>query len=158
MPTLRNIAVLSVVVGAIALLLPTSPAQPTPRVQGSWQVQYSGMDEKWDGQRIPTATTFTVYLYELPFAGTNQPNIVGKIPGELDLAGFFQGEKFVLYRNNDAHCGGATVNRGRELIIGELLGGGRRFQAEGTGFDSSPQCGGTWTYRLSARKLSDEVP
>jgi hypothetical protein len=62
---------------------------------------------------------------------------------------------FVLYKENIDNCGGPAVNFGREVIIGEMNKKGTRFRAEGVGFDSNPGCGGTWSYQLIAKKISD---
>ncbi|MDD1748467.1 MAG: hypothetical protein LUO89_01190, partial [Methanothrix sp.] len=96
--------------------------------------------------------------YQMPTSDPAEPNLRSTLEGEEDMVGFVRGSKVVFYRNNDNHCGGPSVNLGRELIIGTVTGGGRTIIGSGMGFDSNPGCGATWNYHVVGRKISDNVP
>jgi hypothetical protein len=142
----------------ILFLASYSFAQDASSLQGTWEFTVSDMCESWGDVKQPGAFKIIGYLYAEPFSHPRTPNLLLRIPGELDMEGFSHGTRFVLYRVNDAHCGGETVNLGRELIIGTVIGNGRQLVGNGLGFDSNPQGGGTCSYNFAARKISGSVP
>ncbi len=149
------------VFAAIVFLSPSFSQQPVS-MQGTWELSLTNTDRGWDGtvQRYSLKVTSYIYQYIVdPVTLPKEPNLRLVIQGEEPMPGFVRNETVVFFRNNSiAHCGGPEQNFGFEIISGRLLGNGRIFSGTGMGFDSNPGCGSTWTYTLTATKISDQVP
>jgi hypothetical protein len=143
-------------------LMPVANAQPpsSPDLTGTWKasiiIASLGWEEKATNRDV---FSLTIYLEHLESSlDPREYNLLWR-PDEIDtFQGYTHGNRFAFYKENLDNCGGPAVNLGREMIVGTVNQKGTRMFGEGMGFDSNPDCGGTWTYIFSARKTSDELP
>ena len=85
-----------------------------------------------------------------------EPNLLIDVPDSVDdFVGFARSDMFAVHKENVDNCGGPPLNFGREVITGTMNKKGTMWKGKGIGFDSNPECGGPWSYRIIAKKISD---
>ena len=131
---------------------------PIPDLQGTWSFHVMNTDVAWnqkvaeDGQG---AFVGELYIYQ----GEYFPNELNLLVVPTDdptdpFFGFVQGRRIALFKANQH----GEPNMGFEMMTGVVAQDSTRIQSNGVGFDSNPDWGSTWSYKLLARKISDEVP
>ena len=149
-------------------LLPIAVAQ-SPDIIGEWEFVINIIDNGWDGEKAPGATYGTFYVVPLTVSDENtDPNyriVVDDEPPLDNFIAFVHDGMFAFYKENLDNCcdyplfpdpPDCTVNFGREMITGKIIKGGTKMVGKGLGFDSKPNCGGTWSYTFTANKTSAE--
>jgi hypothetical protein len=146
---------------ALSCMVASAAAQqpvPTPQdLDGTWEIRGIGRISDWGGTSEHNAWSSTATVTYFPgVSDPTTPNLIVDVLGtDDDLIGYAHGDTFAFYKENIDNCGGDPDNFGREIIIGRLSRNGNRISAEGIGFDSNPDCGGTWSYTLVGRKISE---
>jgi len=148
-----------VLVISIFCLIPTTDAQqPSPQdLNGTWEVHMIGEGTDWGEDPEHGAGSVTLTFTVIGgVVDPTVPNLIIDVPdSDDDFFGFARNDMFAVHKENIDNCGGPSLNFGREMIIGTMNKNGKRFKAKGMGFDSDPECGGTWSYTLIAKKISD---
>jgi len=143
----------------IFCLVPSTYAQePSPQdLTGTWEVHMIGEGTDWgeDPEHGAGSVTLT-FTFIGGVVDPTEPNLIVDVPdSDDDFVGFARDDMFAVHKENIDNCGGSALNLGREVITGRMNNKGTRFKAKGMGFDSNPECGGTWSYTLIAKKVSD---
>jgi len=149
-------------------LLPIAVAQ-SPDIIGEWEFKINIIDDGWDGEKDPEVTSGTFYVMPLTVSDENtDPNyriVVDDEPPLDNFIAFVHDGMFAFYKENLDNCcdyppspalPDCSVNFGREMITGKIIKGGTKMVGKGLGFDSKPDCGGTWSYTFTANKTSAE--
>lgn len=132
--------------------------QPSPQdLTGTWEIHMIGEGADWGDEPDHEAGSITLTITHIEgVLDPTVPNLIIDVPdSDDDFFGFARNDMFAVHKENIDNCGGPSLNFGREMIIGTMNKNGKRFKAKGMGFDSDPECGGTWSYTLIAKKISD---
>jgi hypothetical protein len=140
-------------------LLPIAVAQ-SPDIIGEWEFEFNIIDNGWDGEKDLGVISGTFYVVPLKVSEPNtDPNyriVVDDEPPLDNFIAFVHDGIFAFYKENSDNCVDPGPNFGREMIIGKIIKGGTKMVGKGLGFDSKPDCGGTWSYTFTANKTSAE--
>ena len=146
------------VILTFCLIPMTHAQQPLPQdLTGTWEAHAIGEGVDWGEKPDHEAGSFTItFSYIEGVLDPMEPNLIVDLPGsDDDYLGFARNDMFAAFKENIDNCDGPPFNLGREMIIGTMNKSGTRFKGKGIGFDSSPECGGTWSYSFVAKKISD---
>ena len=140
-------------------LLPIAVAQDPPPlppdIEGEWEFHITIIDKNWYGERDIEVHSGTFEIESTGLNTNTDPNYIIDLPETNDdFYGFVHDGIFAFYKENMDNCGGEG-NFGREMIVGTVNKRGTNMSGKGMGFDSKPDCGGTWSYNFTAQKISE---
>lgn len=148
--------ILALITFCLTSLTIAQPPSP-PNLTGWWEFSVNNVDRNWWGEKEREFISCTAYItYIDPPLEPTEPNLtIDLTDSDDDFIGFAHDHMFSFYKENIDNCGGPDVNFGREIIVGWVNEDGTRMRGKGMGFDSNPDCGGTWSYVFMARKISE---
>jgi len=129
-----------------------------PDIAGEWRFFIFNVITDWWGEKDTEIVSGVFEIREQDNSEDPEtlPNYFIDLPDtDDDFDGFVHDGIFAFYKENIDNCGGPVYNFGREIITGTVNESGTRMRGKGMGFDSKPDCGGTWSYFFSARKISE---